>query len=61
MRKVAKKDGLPNKPSVGQIKRMLKGTQETYFNKYKDQFFMIDLFPDNTHRFTVEYSEVVDF
>lgn len=61
MYKKLKKDGMATKQSVGQLKRMLKRTQEDYFNKYKNQFFMIDLYPENIKRFTVEYKKLINF
>jgi hypothetical protein len=61
MYKKLKKDDMGTKQSVGQLKRMLKRTQEDYFNKYKNQFFMIDLYPENNQRFTVEYKRIINF
>jgi hypothetical protein len=61
MRKLSLSFGATKKPSVGMMKRLLKRSQEDYFNKYKNQYFMIDLFPENSRRFTVDYKSVVDF
>jgi len=46
--------------SVGQIKRDLRRTQEEYFYKYSENFFMCDLFEENKSRFNVKYKEVVE-
>lgn len=54
-----KKDPAARLVSVGKLKRQLKQTQEPYFNKYSDNFFMFDLYEDNRSRFTVEYKDVL--
>lgn len=53
-----KKDSEAKLISVGQLKRKLKQTQESYFSKYSDNFFMYDLYEENRSRFSVEYKDV---
>lgn len=45
--------------SVGQIKRHLVKTQESYYYKYLSTFFMHELYEENKNRFSVPYKEVV--
>lgn len=45
-------------PSRNQIECHLGKTKDT-FEKYKNDFFMIDLFPENAKRFTIEYADVL--
>jgi hypothetical protein len=59
LRKRLKKDRAPKIPSIGNLKRQYKSSERYYFEKFKEIFFMIDLFPENAERFNVEYSEVV--
>lgn len=57
MRKELKRLGSAIIPSMGQLKRKLAKANEP-FEKYKKLFFMIDLYPENGNRFTIEYSDV---
>lgn len=63
MRKKAKKEkeNLIKIPSIGELKRFLKSSQKDYFEKYKANYFMIDLFPENKNRFMVTYEDVMDY
>lgn len=45
-------------PSRNQIEQGLGKTKEP-FEKYKNKFFMIDLFPENAKRFTIEYADLL--
>jgi hypothetical protein len=40
-------------PRIGWIKKHYKKTEKDYFQKFKTRFFMIDLYPENANRFTV--------
>ena len=60
LRKRFKKDNAPRIPSRGNLKRQFKSSERHYFEKFKKNFFMIDLFPENAERFKVHYSEVID-
>jgi hypothetical protein len=46
-------------PSPGSLKRFYKGTEKSFFEKFKNIFFMIDLFPENASRFTVKYEDII--
>jgi hypothetical protein len=50
---------IPNPPTVEQLKQMLSDTQKekTLFEKYRDKFFIYDLYPSNRSRFPVTYEE----
>lgn len=58
LRKRLKKDNAPRIPSIGNLKRQYKSSERHYFEKFKNNFFMIDLFPENAERFNVQYSQV---
>ena len=47
-------------PRIGWIKKHYRRTQKQYFEKFKTRFFMIDLFPENTNRFTVRYEDIMN-
>ena len=59
MRKKLKKSDIPKMPSIGGLRRKLKSTQKDYFEKYRMEYFMIDLFPENENRFMVSYQDVI--
>lgn len=59
LRKRLKKDKAPRIPSKGNLKRQYKSSERHYFEKFKENFFMIDLFPENAERFNVQYSQIV--
>tara|TARA_B100000959_G_C14990065_1_gene627456 strand:- start:2482 stop:3324 length:843 start_codon:yes stop_codon:yes gene_type:complete len=59
MSRKLKKIGAVKQPGKGHLKRMLKSTQEGSFLKYKRHFFMMDIYPENELRFTVEYLDIV--
>jgi hypothetical protein len=44
-------------PGVASVIRLLKREEEAHFDKYRDNFFMVDLFPENFDRFEVTYDE----
>jgi len=54
-----KKEESVKVPSIGRLKRQLKRTQQHYFEKYSNNFFMYDLYSENKTRFNVEYKVVV--
>lgn len=54
---------LKNAPSTvraskGALKRLLKKTEQQSFDKFSQQFFMIDLFPENKERFPISLEDV---
>ncbi len=59
LRKRLKKDNIQNLPSIGKLRRRFKATQRDYFEKFREEFFMVDLFPENAERFNIKYSEVI--
>ena len=60
MRKKAKREGqLINVPSIGKLKRRLKSSEQHYFEKYRDTYFMFDLYPENRKRFQITYSQAM--
>ncbi len=63
MRKELKKQrrNLIKIPGIGELKRLLKSSQEDFFEKYKVRYFMVDLFPENNNRFIVTYEDVMDY
>lgn len=50
--------GLRKSPSISELQQRLKSTELPSFHKYHRQFFMIDLFPENSERFSVRFDEV---
>ena len=60
MRKQLKKGNLSEIPSIGELRRKLKSTEKDFFEKYKEKYFMIDLFPENKNRFKVTYQDVMN-
>lgn len=59
MRKQLKKSNMAKLPSVGELRRKLQSTQKAFFEKYRTNYFMIDLFPENDDRFKVAYQDVI--
>jgi len=51
----AKDEGMDPLPSVGHLKRRLLSTEPASFNKFRDKYFMYDLFPEHAARFAVTY------
>jgi hypothetical protein len=58
MSRSIKKSGALSRPSKGALKRTLRRTEESYYRKYYEKFFMVDLYPENAKRFDVPFSEV---
>lgn len=59
LRKRLKKSNAKKLPGTGNLRRQLKSSQRYYFERFREHFFMIDLFPENAERFNVQYSEVI--
>lgn len=60
MRKMAKSDPRITKvPSIGHLKRKLKSSESALFENYRDTYFMLDRYPENSTRFKVTYSEAM--
>ena len=57
LRELKKRD-LSSKPDIGQLKKTLKSKQKHFFEKYKKQYFMMDLFPENRSRFKIKYEDI---
>lgn len=53
----AKTEHLPKSPSVGQLKRMIRSREKDLFERYRDIYFMYDLYPSNRSRFPVTHKE----
>jgi hypothetical protein len=53
----AKAKQLPRTPSIGQLKRLIRGNEKEFFEKYRDIYFMYDLDDTNRIRFPVTYKE----
>lgn len=51
----AKAEGISPLPSVGQLRRSLVRQEPNSFNKFRDRYFMYDIFPKNALRFNVTY------
>ena len=43
------------------VKKMLLQGREKHFEKHRERFFMMDLYPENRKRFNVTYQDVVNF
>jgi hypothetical protein len=54
-----RKRGTPP-PTKGWLKKFYKGTERAYFEKFKTRFFMIDLYPENANRFTINYQDIIN-
>lgn len=61
MYREAKSQKLPRTPSIGQLKRMLRSSENTLFDKYRDTYFMYDLVSLNRERFPVTYKEAESY
>jgi len=59
LRKRLKESNVQKLPSIGNLRRQFTSSQKDYFERYREKFFMIDLFPENAERFNVQYSEVI--
>lgn len=57
MYKKSKAMNLPKTPSIGQLKRMITKDEKSFFEKYRDKYFMYDLYSHNRSRFHVTYEE----
>lgn len=58
MYREVKSQGLPRTPSVGQLKRLIGSKEKSIFEKYRDIYFMYDIYESNRTRFPVTYDEV---
>lgn len=61
MSRQLKKAGTPIRPSKGALKRLLSRTEGPSYEKHFQQFFMIDLYPENRGRFSLSLAEVKEF
>ena len=59
--KKAKKEKISPLPSVGKIKRDLRGKESNLFEKYRDFYFMYDIDEANRERFPVTYKEAESY
>lgn len=57
MYREAKSRNLPRTPSVGQFKRLIRSKESALFEKYRDTYFMYDIYEFNRTRFPVSYRE----
>ena len=57
MYREAKTQNLPRTPSIGELKRKLRSSENTLFDKYRDTYFMYDIVSSNRERFPVTYKE----
>lgn len=57
MYREAKTQSLPRTPSIGQLKRLIRGRERELFEEYRDFYFMYDLDDTNRRRFPVTYKE----
>jgi hypothetical protein len=53
----AKLQKLPRTPSVGQLKRLIRSQESMLFEKYRDTYFMFDIYDSNRTRFSVTYKK----
>jgi hypothetical protein len=53
-----RKMGTAVRPGKGAIRRLMRRTEESSYEKYYKKFFMIDLYPENAARFPLTFSEV---
>lgn len=56
-----KQERVPNPPNIGRLKLLFRNAEQAIFEKYRDIYFMYDLFPDNRLRFPVSYKEAEDY
>ena len=57
MYRIAKSKDLQRTPSIGQLKRLLRSKESTLFEKYRDTYFMYDIYDSNRTRFPVTYKK----
>lgn len=57
MYREAKSQNLPRTPSIGQLKRLIRSQESTLFDKYRDTYFMYDIYDSNRNRFPVTHKE----
>ncbi len=57
MYRVAKDQELSRTPSIGQLKRLIRGREKELFEKYRNIYFMYDVEDSNRTRFPVTYKE----
>lgn len=57
MYREAKSQNLPRTPGIGQLKRLIHSKEVTLFEKYRDTYFMCDIYESNRTRFSVSYRE----
>lgn len=57
MYKKAKKEKIHSLQSVGHFKRQLKSQERGLFSRFRDTFFMCDLFPSHRDRFEITYEK----
>lgn len=57
MYRKAKSLNLPRTPSIGQLKRSIHSKEMALFEKYRDTYFMYDIYESNRSRFPVSYRE----
>lgn len=58
MSRKLRKAGTDSRPGKGALKRLLKRTEASSFEKYYRQFFMLDLFPENESRFALSATDI---
>ena len=59
----AMKDPATRSKGVNWARKRIKielSKERKHFMKYKDQFFMIDLFPKNAEKFSMSYDDVIE-
>ena len=61
MHKDAKNRGINPVPHVGHLRRTLVQQDPVAFDKYRDRYFMCDLFPEHRMRFDVTYEKAKAF
>lgn len=59
--RLLKRERSAQAPSIGQIKRLFRSNEERLFEKYRDSYFMYDLFPENRSRFPVTYKKAESY
>lgn len=48
-------------PSIGQFRRLIRSKEMTLFEKYRDTYFMYDIYEPNRTRFPVSYREAEEY
>ena len=56
--KALKWQGVPN---IGALKRLLRSAEPTLFAKYRDTYFMYDIYSENQSRFAITYERAEEF